>query len=38
MEGFRDNLLALGVPGLFLIAVLDSDAKALIESVVAGDD
>ena len=24
MEGFRDNLLALGVPGLFLIAVLDS--------------
>ena len=24
MDGFRDSLLALGVPGLFLIAVLDS--------------
>ena len=24
MDGFRDNLLALGVPGLFLIALLDS--------------
>ena len=24
MDGFRDYLLALGVPGLFLIAVLDS--------------